>query len=158
MVAPLTQARSLLPSGPLGSGGLSPLVNSLADPRARGSGDTLPKAATEVEAVFLGRLLEQLRQTLVQPVSRQSRELKGYLSLADQELARALAANGGIGLAQKIMHHLSRGQPVPSQENRNAQQAPIPGESPRPSGAPPLSPAPPLPGRGMAGPEGLPGG
>jgi Rod binding domain-containing protein len=122
-------ALALFPPGPRGPEGLKGLLSSASAAPGQTPADSLPQTAVEVEAIFLGHLLEQLRKALVQPVSRQSQELKGYLSIADQELARTLAAAGGIGLAQEIIDHLSRGQPVTSQENRHAHQTPSPGES-----------------------------
>lgn len=65
------------------------------------------QAAVEVEAIFLEKLLEQSRRTMVDPVSSSSRKNQGYLSIADQHLARSLAAGGGLGLAEKILRDLA---------------------------------------------------
>ena len=65
------------------------------------------QAAVEVEAIFLEKLLEQSRRTMVEPVNASSRKNQGYLSIAEQHLARSLAAGGGLGLAEKILRDLA---------------------------------------------------
>jgi hypothetical protein len=65
------------------------------------------QAAVEVEAIFLEKLLEQSRRTMVEPVNSSSKKNQGYISIADQQLARSLAAGGGLGLADKILRDLT---------------------------------------------------
>lgn len=96
-----------LPAGPTGPQGLSSLASlharagKTSDPRA------LAQATVEVEALFLTQLLEKLRQALLSGCSSpKSPELQRYLYLADQQVARALAAGGGLGLAQKLFADL----------------------------------------------------
>ena len=98
---------ALLPTGPTGPEGLSSLASLQAragkttDPRA------LAQAAVEVDALFLTQLLEKLRQALLSGCSSpKSPELQRYQYLADQQVARALAAGGGLGLAQKLFTDL----------------------------------------------------
>jgi hypothetical protein len=81
----------------------------------------LLQAAVEVEAVFLEKLLQQQRRALVEPLNPSQKQMQGYLSLADQQLARSLAAGGGIGLAQKILQDLASLESQPHTENRHAQ-------------------------------------
>ena len=80
----------------------------------------LIEAAVEVESVFLEKLLQQQRRTMVEPLSPTQKKLQGYLSLADQQLARSLAAGGGLGLAQKILQDLASVDSHPHREERNA--------------------------------------
>jgi hypothetical protein len=65
------------------------------------------QAAVEVEAIFLEQLLQQSRRAMVEPVSSSSQKKHGYLNIADQQLARSLAAGGGLGLADKILRDLA---------------------------------------------------
>jgi hypothetical protein len=81
----------------------------------------LLQAAVEVESVFLEKLLQQQRRAMVEPLSPSQKKLQGYLGIADQQLARSLAAGGGLGLAQKILQDLASLDSQPSTENRHAQ-------------------------------------
>lgn len=63
---------------------------------------TLADACQEVESLFLTQLLGQLRRTLLAGVKKRAPELETYQNLADQEVARALAAGGGLGLARRL--------------------------------------------------------
>jgi Rod binding domain-containing protein len=96
----------------------------------------------EVEAIFLGQLLEQMRRALVEPISPTSQELRGYISLADKQLARALAAGGGLGLAKKILEQLAPLESEPQQENHHEGNSSLPGGTPVPAGDLPVSTTP----------------
>jgi Rod binding domain-containing protein len=65
--------------------------------------------------------LQQQRRAMVEPLSPSQKKLQGYLGIADQQLARSLAAGGGLGLAQKILQDLASLDSQPSTENRHAQ-------------------------------------
>jgi hypothetical protein len=98
----------------------------------------LKKTAIETEAMFLEKLLGQMRSSMVDPISSDSKKLRGYTSMADQHLARALAAGGGIGLARRIIKDLTPPNAAPHKENRHDGTAPAPGESGAPSGTEPV--------------------
>jgi Rod binding domain-containing protein len=78
------------------------------------------QAAMEVEAIFLGQLLETMRRSMVDSVGSSQKSLKGYLGIADQHLARALAAGGGLGLAAKILQDLAPSESPSHKENHHA--------------------------------------
>ena len=109
---------SLLPPGPTGLGNLDPLGQpGLARRGAGHETRLLTQAALEVEAIFLGQLLEQMRRAMVQPLSPSPQEFRGYQTIADQQLARTLAAGGGLGLARRLLEDLAPREPHPQQEN-----------------------------------------
>jgi hypothetical protein len=78
----------------------------LTEPGSAGGGRGR-QAAVEVEAIFLEQLLQQSRRAMVDPVSSSSKKNHSYLNIADQHLARSLAAGGGLGLADKILRDLA---------------------------------------------------
>jgi Rod binding domain-containing protein len=88
-------------------------ASSLVQQGASGQGASadrrrLQQTAVEVESVFLEQLLEQMRSSMVDPVNPTHKQLRGYLSMADQHLAHSLAAGGGIGLASRIIKDLAK--------------------------------------------------
>jgi Rod binding domain-containing protein len=97
------------------------------------------QAALEVEAIFLGQILEQMRRAMVDPLTPTSKKPRGYLSLADQHLARSLAAGGGLGLAAKILQELAPLESHAQKENRHEGNLPVPGQTDSPGGDHPVS-------------------
>lgn len=79
---------------------------NIAEGEASGEGRGR-QVAVEVEAIFLEQLLQQSRRAMVDPVSSSPKKNHGYINIADQQLARSLAAGGGLGLADKILRELS---------------------------------------------------
>jgi Rod binding domain-containing protein len=86
-------------------------------------------AAREIESIFLEQLLGQMRSSMVDTVGTSPKELRGYLSMADQQFARALAAGGGIGLAEKIIENLASLESHPKTENSHDGKTPVPQKS-----------------------------
>lgn len=99
---------NLLPSGPSGLKGLTPLGppsqvrNNPAQEKR-----LLAQATVELEALFLNHLLKELRRTLVETIAPNTGSGKGYQALADEHFTRALASCGGLGLAQKLLEQLA---------------------------------------------------
>jgi Rod binding domain-containing protein len=91
-------------------------------------------AAMEIESIFLEQLLGQMRRSMVDTASSNPQKLRGYLSIADQQLARALAAGGGLGLAGKIVENLASLDSHPKTENNHEGKAPVPGKTDAPTG------------------------
>jgi hypothetical protein len=89
----------------------------------------LVQAAVEIESIFIEQLLGQMRGAMVDPVRTNPKRLRGYLSMADQHLARSLAAGGGLGLAQRIVEDLASLSPPPQTESRGHDNAPVPGKT-----------------------------
>jgi Rod binding domain-containing protein len=83
-------------------------------------------AAMEIESIFLEQLMGQMRRSMVDTVGASPQKLKGYLSMADQQFARALAAGGGLGLAEKIMENLASLETHPKTENHHEGKTPVP--------------------------------
>ena len=92
------------------------------------------QAAMEIESIFLEQLLGQMRRSMVDPVSSNHQKLRGYLSMADQQLARSLAAGGGLGLAERIIENLASLDSHPKTENKHEGNTPVPGKTGAPSG------------------------
>lgn len=105
MASPLN---NLLPSGPSGLKGLSPL-----SPPSQHRNDPaqekkhLTQAAVELEALFLHHLFKEMRRSLVESLTANPAGGKGYQALADEHFTRALAAGGGLSLAQKLIDQLT---------------------------------------------------
>jgi Rod binding domain-containing protein len=112
---------------------LSASLNLLREQGLAAGGATddrsLLQAAMEVEAIFLGQLLDHGRRALVDPVSQNSQQMKGYLSMADRHLARSLAAGGGLGLAAKIIQDLARTESHPQKEHDHEANPPVSGRT-----------------------------
>jgi Rod binding domain-containing protein len=68
---------------------------------------TLARVAVEAETQFLCHLLETMRKSMVKSLGSRQADLKGYQSLADQHLARALTLGGGLGLARQLYSDLA---------------------------------------------------
>jgi Rod binding domain-containing protein len=97
------------------------------------------QAAMEVEAIFLGQLLEIMRRSMVESVGSSPKSLKGYLAIADQQLARTLAAGGGLGLASEILQDLAPSESPSHKENHHAGNLLQPGGTDPPGTDPTLS-------------------
>ena len=97
----------------------------------------LQKTAVEMESVFLEQLLGQMRKSMVDPISKKSDQLRGYLSMADQHLAKSLAAGGGIGLASRIMKDLASLKTQPHTE-KGHEENPTPDKPDAPAGGCPV--------------------
>ena len=111
----------------------SPLMKQGLTAQGTPTDRRLQQAAQEVEAIFLEQLLGQMRTALVDPISPTHRKLRGYQSLADQQLARSLAAGGGLGLAARIMKDLAPVDSHPYMENRHDGDTPVPGKTGAPA-------------------------
>jgi Rod binding domain-containing protein len=84
---------------------------------------TLAQVAVEAETQFLTQLLEKLRTSMVRSLtSPQSEKMQGYQSLVDQNLARAMALGGGLGLARRIFSDLEARIPEAGKETTDGEQ------------------------------------
>jgi peptidoglycan hydrolase FlgJ len=61
------------------------------------------RAAREFEAVLLGSLLSSLQKTFAGTPGGNSSENSNYTAMGTQALASAMAARGGLGIAQLIL-------------------------------------------------------
>jgi Rod binding domain-containing protein len=115
-------ATGLLPWGPSGPGGLSPLHGLSLKGQVPNDRRTLAQVAIEAETQFLTHLLENLRKSMVKSLGSRQADLQGYQSLADQHLARALTLGGGIGLAHRIYSDL--GSRIPEAQKETVDDLP----------------------------------
>ena len=95
-----------VPISPLMAGGLENIRPGHADDPA-----TLKKVAAEFESLLLARMLRSMRESssggwLGEEEEDQSGTL--MVEIAEQQFARALAAQGGLGLADLIVSGLEK--------------------------------------------------
>jgi Rod binding domain-containing protein len=85
--------------------------SAIRNPNSVGEGERLRKAAQELEGVFLGLLLKAMRGTVAEGgLFRAGLDSQMYRDMFDEEIGRALARGGGIGLAQIILRDQARRQ------------------------------------------------
>lgn len=123
---------------PQAGGGTALRTQGAATGKTAADQRRLKQSAIEAEAMFLEQLLGQMRTSMVDPIRGTPDKLKGYTSMADQHLARALAAGGGIGLARRMIKDLTPPNSKPAKENHHDGPEPAPGESNAPSGTEPV--------------------
>uniref|UniRef100_A0A7C5ENI5 Flagellar protein FlgJ N-terminal domain-containing protein n=1 Tax=Desulfobacca acetoxidans TaxID=60893 RepID=A0A7C5ENI5_9BACT len=129
---PISASGQLLPSGPTGLKGLSPLGHlsqAFNDPVQEKR--LLTQAAMELEALFINHLLKQMRRSLVETIAPKQQSGKGYQGLAEEHFTRALAAGGGLNLAQTLLTQLTpKTMPQAPENSHAATDAKLPGSSP----------------------------
>lgn len=76
----------------------------------------LKKACQNFEAVFIGKLWEQMKQSVPKEGYLHSKQEESYLSMFDRDFSEKMASAGGIGLADMIYDQLSRRLKQASQE------------------------------------------
>jgi flagellar protein FlgJ len=92
------------------------------------------RAAQEFEAIVLGQMLKTMRQaSATGPLLLGGTSQKLYRDLMDDELAKALARKGGVGLADVLARDLLRLGPGP----KKALKSPEPPADSRPVGSEP---------------------
>lgn len=82
-------------------------ANTTANAAKNAAPDKLRQAAEDFEAVFLSQMLQPMFETVPQdgPFSGGSSE-KIYRSMMVEETGKAIAANGGIGIADNVYREL----------------------------------------------------
>jgi len=82
---------------------------SAGGPAPRSERAVLKKVSQEFEAIFIGEMLKEMRNTpLGSGLLDQDRASKMYQDMSDQALARNMAESGGIGIARMIETELGR--------------------------------------------------
>lgn len=86
---------------------------SLSSPQAAGARDRperILEAAQQFEALLIGKLLEQARESATQGALCGEEDQAGEqaISFANQQMAESLARSGGFGLARMITAQVSR--------------------------------------------------
>ncbi|MCM0755208.1 rod-binding protein [Desulfovibrio aminophilus] len=82
------------------------LKKRLSDPEAKEK--QLRKACRNFEAVFMGKLWEQMRATVPKEGYLHSPQEDAYLSMFDQAFSEKMADSGGIGLADLLYGNLKQ--------------------------------------------------
>jgi Rod binding domain-containing protein len=77
-----------------------------ADPAAVKAELKNEKAARDFEALLLGPVLDSLQKSFAGNEDAHTVGAADYRQMGTQALAQAIAARGGIGIAQLILHHL----------------------------------------------------
>lgn len=67
----------------------------------------LRKACRDFEAVFIGKLWEQMRKTVPKDESMHSQQEDMYISMFDRSFSEQMAESGGIGLADMLYDQLA---------------------------------------------------
>jgi Rod binding domain-containing protein len=87
-----------------GAAGRNPAMS--ADPAAVKAELKNEKAARDFEALLLGPVLDSLQKSFAGNEDAHTVGAADYRQMGTQALAQAIAARGGIGIAQLILHHL----------------------------------------------------
>lgn len=74
---------------------------------APGEEQELREACRDFEAVFIGKLWEQMRRTVPKETSMHSKQEDMYLSMFDRSFSEHMADSGGIGLADMLYDQLA---------------------------------------------------
>ncbi len=87
---------------------------------------TTKEAATQFEALFVQHLIQTMRETVrainPDPMLGGGQDSEIFMSMFDQELAKGIAADGGLGLANSLMRQLDGESSSPA-ESRPIQHA-----------------------------------
>ena len=107
-VSPITAA-----GGPLGStlptrSGIDGVRPTLCTEQVDSSPRRLTSACAELESLFVKQLFEQMRATIPKSGLLEGGNTEAlFTSMLDQEMAKELAARGGIGLASLLRDQLA---------------------------------------------------
>jgi peptidoglycan hydrolase FlgJ len=85
--------------------------------------EKLKKACSDFEALFLARMLKQMRQSIPQNGllgNGPGKEI--YQSLMDQELAKKISQRGGVGLGENLYRQVLQREEKSSAATREGQQ------------------------------------
>ena len=76
------------------------------------TGQTKPKsadvAAKQFESLLIGEMLRSARESMADDDGDSDTTKQTMLDVADQQFAQVLSNNGGLGIAQMIVHGLKR--------------------------------------------------
>jgi flagellar protein FlgJ len=68
----------------------------------------LGHAAEQFEAMFVGQMLRSVRESAEEDTDSDPGENSTFLELAEEQLAQALAARGGLGIATMVKTELGK--------------------------------------------------
>ena len=81
-------------------------LNTSSPPDAKSVNAKNEKAARDFEALLLTPVLDALQKTFAGDEDAKTPGASDYRQMGSQALAQAIAARGGIGIAQLILRHL----------------------------------------------------
>ncbi len=119
-------------------------VDTLKHRLSGGSRDEagLKQACQDFEAVFVGKLWEEMRNTVPKEGYLHGRFEDHYVSLFDQEFSKKMAASGGIGLADMLYTQLKDKLHAASRETAPGAGEALRSLKPEPGALKPLFPEP----------------
>jgi flagellar protein FlgJ len=113
---------------------MEPVTRPTASPApamSRAEERRLRESAREIEAVFVQQLLKTMRQASPGgPLSGTGQRV--YQDMMDQELGRAIAKGGGLGLADMLVRDILRRQGAEKNPSSEAPQVPTKVEGGKP--------------------------
>jgi flagellar protein FlgJ len=92
----------------------------------------LREAAREIEAVFVQQLLKAMRQASPRGGVLSGTGQRVYQDMMDEQLGRAMAKGGGLGLADMLVRDVLRRQGVQKNPSSEAAAVPITPEGGKP--------------------------
>ncbi|RJR33149.1 MAG: hypothetical protein C4567_17330 [Deltaproteobacteria bacterium] len=151
-----SQSVSNMSSAPLGAAGLSSLhLLQYTSKNPAQQRQNLARLCSEVEGVFINQLLQQMRKTFVESADP-GKKRTDYYQLCEHQMAQAMAAGGGLGLARRLFEDLQHRMPAAAKENQNDTDRNASGE-PAPAGDLPVPGTPGMSGTGSPSPGNGPG-
>ena len=91
-------------------------------PATQGADPAMVKAAQEFESIFVRQLVKAMRQASNATDSGilSGKKTRVYQDMLDEEMARALAQHGGLGVADFVMRDMSRRKAVDPKKDSSA--------------------------------------
>ena len=83
---------------------------SSAAPAASSSSGGIRHAAEQFEGLFVGQLLRSVRESSADDSDDDGATNSTFLELAEEQMAQALSARGGLGMATMVMKELGHAQ------------------------------------------------
>jgi flagellar protein FlgJ len=77
-------------------------------PAQSGPSGGLRHAAEQFEALFVGQMLRSVRESADEETDDDPGANSAFLELAEEQLAQAMAARGGLGIATMVMTELGK--------------------------------------------------
>jgi len=87
-----------------------PLSTSSPAPPSSSSSTGIRHASEQFEALFVGQLLRSVRESSSDDSGDDSGTNSTFLEMAEEQMAQALSARGGLGMATMVMKELGKTQ------------------------------------------------
>jgi flagellar protein FlgJ len=95
-----------------------PLASQIRDPKgSKNKSATLDQACRDFESVFINYMLQQMRRTVPRDgLFNGGQAEQIYTSMLDNETAKSISRQGGLGLADLLREQLSSQEPIKKNE------------------------------------------